>query len=99
MMNFEDYVADRWKRDPLGQGTPHDVPFPIVAALGLAGEVGEVVEHLKKHYRDGRHPGEALKLELGDVLHYLTVVAQSYGWDLQEIQRANMAKLDARKKT
>lgn len=95
MKTFERYVSDRWDANRVGLGG-HPVPYPMVAALGFAGETGEVVEHLKKHYRDGKHPGDALKLELGDALHYLTVIAQSYGWSLEDLMDANIAKLDAR---
>lgn len=93
---FSEYIKDRWERDPMGQGTPHPVPFSPVAAMGLAGETGEVMEHLKKHYRDGKHPGDALLLELGDVLHYLTYIAGAYGWTLDDVAKANMRKLAAR---
>jgi len=68
-------------------------PFSMIAALGLSGEVGEVMELLKKHARDGKHPGGALLLELGDVLHYLTVIAAEYGWTLDDVAAANVAKL------
>lgn len=92
-MTFESWVAEHWHNHATGG---HRVPFPIVAALGLAGETGEAVELLKKHYRDGKHPGEDLKLELGDVLHYLTVIALSYGWTIRDLTDANIAKLTAR---
>lgn len=94
---FELYIGDRWAHrleDPQGGG--HLVPYPTVAAFGLAGEAGEVMELLKKHHRDGKHPGESLKLELGDLLHYLTVIARSYGWSLEDLMEANVTKLKAR---
>ena len=96
MKTFERYVSDRWATKDELDLRGFRVPYPMTAALGLAGETGEVVEHLKKHYRDGKHPGAALKLELGDVLHYLTVIAQSYGWSLQDLMDANVCKLIAR---
>lgn len=34
--------------------------------------------------------------EMGDVLHYLTVLAHAHGWTLADIMEANMVKLDAR---
>lgn len=95
-LGFEDWVASRWDGHQPEQQVGHPVPFPIVAALGLAGETGEVVELLKKHYRDGTHPGADMLLELGDVLHYLTVIAKAYGWSLEKIMNANVRKLDAR---
>lgn len=93
---FSDYVADRWERDPLGQAKLHPVPFSPIAVMGLAGEVGEVIELLKKHQRDGVPPGNALKLELGDVLHYITHIAGVYGWTLSDLAAANRDKLAAR---
>jgi NTP pyrophosphatase (non-canonical NTP hydrolase) len=101
MNYFERWVSRRWQTQqpttPVGRlNVLHPVPYPMVAALGFAGESGEVMECLKKHYRDGTHPGKSLLLELGDVLHYLTVIGQSYGWTLEEIQEANIEKLIAR---
>ncbi len=97
---FEEYVRNRWKHQVPSSaaytGEPSAVPYPMVAALGLAGETGEVMEHLKKHYRDGKVPGNELRLELGDVLHYLTVIAHSYGWSLSDIMEANIEKLEKR---
>lgn len=89
-LKFEEWVASRWGPVELLSRNW------IIASMGLAGETGEVLEHLKKHLRDGKHPNEDLKLELGDVLHYLTVIAQSYGWSLQELMDANQDKLEAR---
>ena len=94
--DFDTYISKRWNGTQPAQQPKGEIPFSPVAAMGLAGETGEVLEHLKKHYRDGKHPGEALLLELGDVLHYLTVIAQAYGWTLDDVSAANMAKLAKR---
>lgn len=87
------WIAKRWEGH-FGFVLASDakVPFPITAALGIGGEAGEVQELLKKHFRDAHDPGEDLKLELGDLLHYLVVIAQSYDLTLA----ANIAKLEAR---
>lgn len=90
---FTNWIANRWDGGQPAQQMRHPVPFSPIAAMGLAGEVGEVMELLKKHARDGKHPGEALRLELGDVLHYLTVITISYGWSLDDIALGNMDKL------
>ncbi len=94
--SYDDYITERWNGQQPAQQPKGDIPFSPVAAMGLAGEVGEVMEHLKKHYRDGKVPGDDLKLELGDVLHYLTVIAHAYGWTLDDIAQANVDKLAKR---
>jgi NTP pyrophosphatase (non-canonical NTP hydrolase) len=66
-------------------------------AMGLAGEAGEVVDLLKKHLGHG-HDLDKVKLtkELGDVLWYVSAIAQSAGLDLGEIAHANVEKLRKR---
>lgn len=65
--------------------------------LGLAGEVGEVCEKVKKHIRDGRDlDREDLKKELGDVLWYLAAVATDLGIDLNDVATTNYHKLKSR---
>lgn len=65
--------------------------------LGLAGEVGEVCEKVKKHLRDGRVLDiEDLKKELGDVLWYLSAVASDLGINLDDIASTNYEKLKSR---
>lgn len=65
--------------------------------LGLAGEVGEVVELIKKDRFQGQ-PLDRDKLckELGDVLWYLTDLAAQNGLTLQQVAETNSAKLRAR---
>lgn len=66
--------------------------------LGLCGEAGEVAEHIKKTMRDGRKlDSDALVGELGDVLWYLSQLANELGLGLDRIARANLAKLQSRK--
>lgn len=68
------------------------------ACMGLAGEVGEVIEPLKKHLYHGKGAPDvvALTKELGDVLYYLSVVAALFNVSLQDVADTNKAKLDAR---
>ena len=70
-------------------------------ALGLAGEAGEVADHVKKVLRDdGGVVSEArraaLQAELGDVLWYLAQIATEAGLDLEVVAEANLAKLRSR---
>jgi NTP pyrophosphatase (non-canonical NTP hydrolase) len=63
-----------------------------VLALGLSGECGEVTELIKKHLRDGNlHPLKIAE-ELGDVLAYVAILADYYGFTLEEIAKINFDK-------
>jgi NTP pyrophosphatase (non-canonical NTP hydrolase) len=71
-------------------------------ALGLNGEAGEVAEQIKKAMRNDA--GELtverlvlLKKEIGDVLWYLTRLADELDSNLAEIATDNVEKLLARK--
>jgi NTP pyrophosphatase (non-canonical NTP hydrolase) len=69
------------------------------AALGLAGETGEAVELVKKSFRKGgKLDRVALRDELGDVLYYLTRIANKAGFTLAQIADANVLKLAKRQK-
>lgn len=67
------------------------------AALGLAGEAGEVVDLFKKHLTHGHElPVDKMRLELGDALWYLAKCARVCGLTLEEIGEANIEKLKKR---
>jgi len=67
----------------------------------LANEAGEVAGKIKKIFRDkggqvSEEDREALKLELGDVLWYLTQICTELNLTLQEVAAANLEKLFSR---
>jgi len=66
-------------------------------SFGLMGELGEVIDLLKKHLFH-KHPldKEKLKLELGDLLWYMATTATTAGIDLDDIAESNIAKLKTR---
>lgn len=65
--------------------------------LGLCGEVGETAELIKKDiYHSKPYEREKMKSELGDVLWYLTALAQDNDLTLSEIAQGNAEKLAAR---
>jgi len=68
-----------------------------MTGLGLVGETGECADLVKKHLFHG-HPLDKDKLakELGDVLWYVAIMANSIGLGLDEIGDRNIAKLRAR---
>jgi len=74
----------------------------IYGALGLAGECGEVIEKIKKIVRDkdgvtDHADVDYLKLELGDVMWYVTKIANELGLSLQNIILANIDKIEERR--
>ena len=72
----------------------HKVLYP---ALGLCGETGEVAEKVKKQVRDGVFNRHEVAKELGDVLWYLSNLANDIGYNLDEIGDINIEKLTSRK--
>lgn len=72
--------------------------------MGLCGEAGEVAEKMKKLFRDkgGVVTDEFkqdVKKELGDVVWYVTALANELGLTLEEILEANYTKLIKRRET
>lgn len=66
-------------------------------SMGLAGEVGEVIDILKKFAHHG-HTLDiyALAEELGDVMHYVAGTSTMFGLTLEEIASGNIEKLRKR---
>lgn len=81
-----------WKQIPWG--------YP---ALGLGGEIGEILEKLKKAIRDhAAEPSEdyrkTIKKEIGDAQWYLAELARVLEFPLGEVALENMIKLNDRLK-
>jgi NTP pyrophosphatase (non-canonical NTP hydrolase) len=78
---------------------PHNyLPDDVYLALGLAGEAGECVEHIKKKYRNDNgvmteERKQKLIKELGDIYYYLAGLAKSIGVSLEEVANTNQLKL------
>ncbi|SEM68986.1 nucleoside triphosphate pyrophosphohydrolase family protein [Bradyrhizobium sp. OK095] len=64
--------------------------------LGLAGESGEVAEHIKKLLRDGTLDQAAMAEELGDVVYYWVCLCVALGRKPSEVLTASRAKISAR---
>ena len=65
--------------------------------LGLAGEIGEVCEKVKKNIRDGRVlDKEELKKEIGDVLWYMSALCSDLEINLEDVAVTNYNKLKSR---
>lgn len=66
----------------------------VTAALGIVGEVGEVVDVIKKYQGQG-HELDKKKIceEVGDALWYLAEICSLCGLDMDIVAEANLAKL------
>jgi NTP pyrophosphatase (non-canonical NTP hydrolase) len=70
--------------------------------LGLAGEVGEVCNKIKKIQRDkggqwSEEDRQTIKKEIGDCMWYVASVCSEFQLDLGEVAQANLDKLASRK--
>ena len=75
--------------------TDHPIVYPT---LGLVNEAGEVAGKVKKIFRDRQGvitdaDRQALTLELGDVLWYLSELCTRIGISLEDVAEQNIAKI------
>ena len=73
----------------------------IYPLIGITGETGEVAEKVKKVIRDRNglfSKSDRLEIakELGDVLWYLSVLANDLGYSLDEVATLNIEKIRSR---
>lgn len=91
-MNFSDYQQKAMRSAHVKE--PGELRTLQNAALGLAGESGEVADLIKKASFQG-HPvdEEHLAEEIGDILWYCALAATGLGLDLDDIAQNNINKL------
>ena len=73
---------------------------PEERVFGLLEEAGEVAGVFKRMMRGDYPPDVAatkLHKELGDQLWYLARIAADNGWDLSDIAKSNLDKLESRR--
>ena len=92
-MKFNEYQAAAMRTAALG--TTNDQLS--AAGLGLAGEAGEVADHIKKNLHHG-HALDTAKVakELGDVLWYVALACYAIGVSMDDVAQWNIDKLKAR---
>lgn len=67
------------------------------ACLGLSGEVGEFNDMIKKWvFHEKELDMEHAKKEMGDVLWYVAMMCESFGWNMEDVMQTNIDKLKAR---
>lgn len=80
---------------------PKDVAI-LYLALAINGEAGEIAEKVKKLYRDRNGIGnmnfsKSVAMELGDVLWFVSVMAEELGFSLNDVAQLNIDKISSRK--
>jgi NTP pyrophosphatase (non-canonical NTP hydrolase) len=95
-MELNAYQQEAHRTEKKIEAPGADLMVPI---LGLAGEVGELLNEYKKKLRDGdahERFNDRMAEELGDILWYTAETATKFGLDLEEIATRNLAKTKAR---
>jgi NTP pyrophosphatase (non-canonical NTP hydrolase) len=64
--------------------------------LGIAGESGDVAGCIKKTFVHMNDQRNGIKENLGDTLWYIAMICNFFNWDLEDIFRENMQKLNER---
>lgn len=94
--DLELYIARIRELDAAGI----NIPLFNTAATGLAGESGEFAELNKKLNWHGKEFTDDvrthLKKELGDIIFYWAMACQSLGFELDDVVKQNVHKLQAR---
>lgn len=87
LSNYQ-YMAKLFKKETANQ---------TYLLLGLSGEVGELHSKAAKHIRDETPEDlDALKAELGDILWFVAMLADTWGFDLDDVAMSNYLKLKSR---
>lgn len=102
-MTFDEYQEQALTTAHVSEMHQGTLMEKTIWVMGIAGEASEVLEKWKKivAYKEGQITGEDLDLfkkELGDVVWYIAVLAQSLGLSFDEIMQLNVDKLKDRQK-
>lgn len=89
---------NEYQRLALRTASKKSMESPLLnGLLGLVGETGECQDLYKKYLFQGHELDKAkMAKELGDVSWYLALTAYAIGYDLEDIFRMNIEKLQAR---
>lgn len=93
---FCESVKNKNYDDVRSRLTPENLDL-LHAALGIAGESGEIVDPIKKVILYGKPlDREAMLEEAGDVLYYMAILLNTLGSSFDEVMHMNQAKLNKR---
>lgn len=99
---FDNWVVENWNSpgaaeyvQDFQEAPPCPEPWRslLIAVCGAAGELGEMLEHIKKLVRDGKWDAKEFALEAGDAHHYQVRLRTMFGLGTAATEYANKAKL------
>lgn len=64
--------------------------------LGITGEAGDIASCIKKTFAQKKDVKEGIKENIGDMLWYIAMVCNFFKWNLEEILKENIEKLNRR---
>lgn len=101
-MEFNEYQKRTAETDLGTSAQDHLSPGWIYYALGISGESGELMEKIKKLFRDKKgiiddEFKDAVIKEMGDVLWYMARLAYNFDIEFNIIPETNLEKLKSRK--
>ena len=101
-MDFNEYQRECRKTDVGTAAQDCLEPGWLYYALGMAGETGELMEKIKKLFRDKNGVidfefKEAVVKEMGDVQWYMARLADQFEIDFESVAITNVKKLASRK--
>ena len=96
-MTFNDYQKET-NKTAIYPDRGHNFVYPV---LGMMGEAGEVAEKIKKVWRDKNNVVSnedklEIKKEMGDVLWYLSQLAEELEIDFDDVAQTNINKTQSR---
>ena len=96
-MRTNDHLSTNRFIDGIAKYYEVDLHQLMNGCLGLSGEVGEFNDEIKKAlYHDKPMDKNHLQKELGDVLWYIALICDAFDWNMNDIMRMNVQKLQER---
>jgi NTP pyrophosphatase (non-canonical NTP hydrolase) len=100
-MDFNKYQKECRKTDVGTAAQDCLEPGWLYYVMGLGGESGEILEKIKKLFRDkngviDQEFKDILKKEMGDVLWYMARLADQFDIEFSDVAKTNIEKLQSR---
>lgn len=92
-MNLKDYQKAAQKTAVKFKDKEKEI---LTWGLGVAGEAGDLVGCIKKTHCHDDDQKLGIRENIGDVLWYLAMICNFYGWDLEKVMKENVEKLAKR---